>query len=104
MTIDSDDRQAAHLLVRGIVQGVGYRYWTERVARSLGLGGWVRNLHDGRVEIYAEGPKASLRALVERCHDGPSSASVTDVDRADRAPRGRLNFEIRPTAEVPGED
>ena len=59
------ERVAAQLLISGIVQGVGYRYWTTRTAARLGLAGWVRNLYDDRVEIFAEGPAPALEALVD---------------------------------------
>lgn len=94
-------RVAIHLLVSGIVQGVGYRAWTERTAHSLGLGGWVRNLHDGRVEIWAEGIPAALDELEARCRIGPRSAQVTSIERRDEAATGLGHFEARPTAESP---
>ncbi len=55
---------AAHVLVSGIVQGVGYRWWTRRTAAELGLRGWVRNLYDGRVEIWVEGDPERVRTLI----------------------------------------
>lgn len=93
---------AAHILVSGIVQGVGYRYWTERTARQLGLHGWVRNLDDGRVEIYVEGEPHRIRALIEQAKTGPRSAEVSDVSiRAVDTPAGAHAFEIRRTASAP---
>lgn len=90
------------VLVDGLVQGVGYRWWTTRTAQGLGLRGWVRNLHDGRVEILASGPETALTALTEACHRGPPSAAVDDVAIEARPdadlPRG---FDQRPTAEAP---
>jgi acylphosphatase len=54
----------AHILYSGMVQGVGFRYTTQRIAASLGLKGWVRNLRDGQVEILAEGKKDKIEALM----------------------------------------
>lgn len=96
-----NERKALQLLVSGIVQGVGYRAWTERTAHTLGLGGWVRNLHDGRVEIWAEGIGAALDELEARCRIGPRSAQVTSITRTEREPTGMGHFEARPTAEGP---
>jgi acylphosphatase len=70
---------ARRYYVSGMVQGVGYRYFARQVAQRLGLAGYVKNLRDGRVEVYAIGPPsllASLRAELER---GPSGASVSSV-------------------------
>jgi acylphosphatase len=69
----------AHLLVAGVVQGVGYRAAVQDQARTLGLAGWVRNLDDGRVEALAEGPRKKIELLVEWCWRGPVFARVTDV-------------------------
>lgn len=63
-----------HLFFTGRVQGVGFRHTAEEIGLKLGLTGWVRNLHDGRVEIVAEGSKEGLDALLENlsaCHLGP---------------------------------
>jgi acylphosphatase len=86
------------LRIQGRVQGVWYRGWTVDAARALGLNGWVRNRRDGSVEILAEGPAATLDALVEQCRRGPPAARVerVTVEEADEpAPAG---FEARPTA------
>ena len=83
---------AAQILVTGIVQMVGYRMWTTRTARGLGLCGFVRNLHDGRVEIHAEGEASSIDQLVTQCWRGPTDARVDDVTRVAKAPRGATAF------------
>ncbi|MDB5099405.1 MAG: acyP [Cyanobacteria bacterium RYN_339] len=72
--------QRVHLYVSGRVQGVFYRASTEAVATPLHLTGWVRNLHDGRVEVVAEGPQEALDRLVQWCHRGPDAAQVAGVD------------------------
>ncbi|HEU6437076.1 MAG TPA: acylphosphatase [Nitratidesulfovibrio sp.] len=66
--------------VTGRVQGVGFRSWTVRTARSLGLAGWVRNLSDGSVELEAHGPDGNMDALREALWKGPLFAKVTSVD------------------------
>lgn len=66
--------------VRGRVQGVSFRYYTQREAHRLNLTGWVRNELDGSVMVVAEGRKESLAALVEFLRKGPRSATVDDVE------------------------
>jgi acylphosphatase len=70
----------AHIYVRGRVQGVFFRDHTQRWASSLGLGGWVRNLADGRVEAVAEGEKEKIQDLLSRLKQGPPMAVVEDVE------------------------
>jgi acylphosphatase len=85
-----------HAIVRGQVQGVGFRASTEDEAARLGLVGWVRNLPDGTVELEAEGPKDRVDALVAWCHHGPSTARVTAVDVEPRDPLGtEQSFDLR---------
>jgi acylphosphatase len=67
-------------LVYGVVQGVGFRYHTQKVAQQLGVTGFVRNLADGSVEIIATGPDAQVQALLNWAHQGPASAQVNRVD------------------------
>ncbi len=69
-----------HYLVSGRVQGVGYRYFTAREARGLGLEGWVRNLPDGRVEVVARGEIGALEALLGRLWQGPPLSRVAGVE------------------------
>jgi acylphosphatase len=71
---------AVHVYVTGSVQMVGYRQSCRRVARSLGLVGWVRNLRDGRVEFFAQGGAEGVDRLVAWAWAGPSSAIVTGVE------------------------
>jgi len=68
------------IVVSGRVQGVGYRYFTRDAAQSLGLGGWVRNTVDGRVELEVEGEQAKIDTLIEQLKEGPALSRVTDVD------------------------
>jgi acylphosphatase len=62
-----------------MVQGVGFRFFTRDRAEDLGLGGYVRNLRDGRVEVYAVGTGEQLAALREAIGEGPRFSSVTEV-------------------------
>ena len=66
--------------VTGRVQGVGFRSWTGRTARALGLAGWVRNLPDGSVELEAQGSDERMDALREALWKGPMFAKVTEVE------------------------
>lgn len=66
-------------IVSGRVQGVGFRAFTVEEARSLSLTGWVKNLHDGTVELEAQGEPDAVAALAAWCRHGPPSAKVTDV-------------------------
>ncbi|GEK23227.1 acylphosphatase [Cellulomonas xylanilytica] len=85
-----------HLVVRGTVQGVGYRWAVSREARRLGVHGWVRNRADGTVEAVAEGADEAVDALVAWCRSGPAGAQVTGVDVTDEAPEGLSGFDIAP--------
>lgn len=82
--------QRVHLLISGRVQGVFFRASTEAVARELGLTGWVRNLADGRVEAWAEGPREALDRLVAWCHQGPPHARVEGVEVSWGEPTGQF--------------
>jgi acylphosphatase len=75
--------EAKRFFVSGRVQGVGFRFFAERTARSLGLGGFVRNLFDGRVEVYAIGTAKQMDALRAALRRGPSMAAVDRVDEQD---------------------
>lgn len=68
------------LVVRGRVQGVGFRWFVRETARRCGLAGWVRNLADGSVELEASGPPDMLALLAEAVRAGPPGADVTSVD------------------------
>lgn len=68
-----------HAIVRGRVQGVGFRFSTQREAVALGLTGWVANQADRSVEVVAEGPRDALDQLLRYLRRGPTSAQVTHV-------------------------
>jgi acylphosphatase len=73
------DRTIRQLVIRGRVQGVGYRAWVEDQARTLALEGWVRNRRDGSVEALFAGPTETVANMVKLCRRGPSSARVETV-------------------------
>ena len=73
-------KKRLHLWISGKVQGVFFRAHTERIAHSLNLKGWVKNLPDSRVETVAEGEEADLKKFLDWCHHGPPAARVTTVD------------------------
>ncbi len=74
------ERIARRYFVRGRVQGVGYRYFVEYTANALGVSGFVRNLDDGRVEVYAAGVPEQLTELEAQLWKGPRWAEVRGVD------------------------
>jgi acylphosphatase len=69
-----------HVIVRGIVQGVGYRAWVEQAALRRDLEGWVRNRRDGTVEAVFSGPDADVVAILAACREGPGGARVDAVE------------------------
>ena len=70
----------AHIIVFGVVQMVGFRYFTSRLADDYGLTGWVRNIPHGKVEIEVEGQRSLVTDFIKEIRLGPPSAHVTDVD------------------------
>jgi acylphosphatase len=80
-----------HVVVRGRVQGVGFRWFVREAGRAKNLAGWVHNRPDGAVEVAAEGDEASIHALQRALETGPPGASVTSVDplesSAEKLPR-----------------
>ncbi len=94
----SDDRTRLHAFVDGSVQGVGFRMFVLDHAQALGLNGWVRNTFDGRVEVLAEGPRSSLEQLLDRLHQGPRMAFVSQVIQEWQPAAGGLSgFSVRRT-------
>lgn len=90
------DLIARHLIVHGRVQGVFFRDSTRRVARAAGAVGWVRNLPDGTVEVWLEGPAHAVTEVERWIRDGgPPLARVDRVEARDVDPRGYAAFEVR---------
>ena len=84
------------LHVIGLVQGVNFRWFTQRRAAELGLTGWVRNCADAAVEITAEGNRKVLEQLLDAVRAGPPEAVVENVDAQWSTPSGEFHrFEIR---------
>ncbi len=83
-----------HVFVSGDVQGVNFRWYCRNEASSRGLGGFVRNLPDGRVEAAFEGDAESVDAMIEWCRHGPPSARVRGIDVSDEPPTGDRDFSI----------
>ena len=90
-------RVRVHVWVSGRVQGVGYRMATVMQAERYGLGGWVRNLSDGRVEAVFEGTAPEVARVVAWCRQGPSGAWVSDIRTASELPTGETAFQARQT-------
>ena len=72
--------EACRFIVRGRVQGVGFRWFVEREAHMIGIAGWVRNNHDGSVEVLAQGTRDQLVGLHSRLREGPRAARVDEVE------------------------
>jgi acylphosphatase len=86
---------ARRFLVRGRVQGVGFRWFVEREAHILAVAGWVRNNHDGSVEILAQGTRDQLSGLHSRLREGPPAARVDAVEVSEASPvAGLSSFRI----------
>ncbi|HVZ60863.1 MAG TPA: acylphosphatase [Terriglobales bacterium] len=78
--------EARRYVVRGRVQGVGFRWFVEREAKLLGINGWVRNNHDGNVEVLAMGSREQLSALRQKLIQGPRAARVDNVEELPSNP------------------
>jgi len=87
---------ARHLVIRGNVQGVGYRDAMRQEALRLGVRGWVRNRRDGTVEAVIEGPTQGVELLLRWTHRGPEIANVARVEITEDT-GGYTTFELRPT-------
>jgi acylphosphatase len=91
MTSTEKSIEASRYIVRGRVQGVGFRWFVEREAHTLGIAGWVRNNHDGSVEVQAQGTRDQLSGLHARLREGPRAARVDSVDVQDAKVHDGLN-------------
>jgi acylphosphatase len=89
-----EDVAACRVTVSGRVQGVWYRQCCRDEAAAAGVGGWVRNLDDGRVEVWLEGPRRAVEEVAAWCRVGPPRAVVTGVTVEDRAPDGHRGFRV----------
>src|SRR5580692_2699194 len=82
---------ARRFVVRGRVQGVGFRWFVEREAHTLGIAGWVRNNHDGSVEVLAQGTRHQRAGLHSRLREGPRAARVDNVEVSETQPVSGLS-------------
>jgi len=89
---------AKHLVIRGRVQGVGYRASMIDEARRYGGVGWVRNRRDGSVEAVVDGDPAAVAAIIEWARVGPPGARVTEVSVTETPDSGCADFDWRATA------
>lgn len=92
-----------HVIIRGRVQGVGYRAWTEYTAEGRGLDGWVRNRRDGSVEALFAGEPRMVREMIDLCRQGPSGSRVDAIEEREGgtdelALRGGYRFAVLATA------
>jgi acylphosphatase len=95
MTSTEKPTEAKRFIVRGRVQGVGFRWFVEREAHILGIAGWVRNNHDGSVEVLAQGTRDQLAGLHGRLREGPRAARVDAVEVSEASPvAGLSSFRI----------
>lgn len=86
----------ATIIVQGLVQGVGYRFFTVEMAKQYNIKGYARNLPDGNVEVIAEGDEGMINDFIKRLKVGPSSARVTGIDiKWDDTDFGFDTFDIR---------
>ncbi len=88
------EQVARRYFVRGRVQGVGYRYFVEKVAGELGVTGYARNLEDGRVEVYAVGTREKLSELAGHLWRGPRFSDVRGVEETEAAVEEFGDFRI----------
>jgi acylphosphatase len=95
-TGDKSTLLARRFLVRGRVQGVGFRWFVEREAHILKIAGWVRNNPDSTVEVLAQGTREQLAGLHSRLREGPRAARVDEVEVKDADPIPALtSFQIQ---------
>jgi acylphosphatase len=85
-----------HLYVSGIVQGVGFRWYAQRIGRRIGVYGWVKNLPDGRVEIVVEGEDEKVERFIKELKEGYLGENIRDIEKIEEEYKGEFKgFEIR---------
>jgi acylphosphatase len=86
----------AKVIVKGIVQGVNFRYYTQRQAAKYNITGWVKNLPDGSVAAVFEGEDHDVAAMVQWCRQGPPSARVTElIEQPEEYRGGFSSFSVK---------
>lgn len=98
MSEGREQRIARRVRITGKVQGVWYRAWTVREAKTRGLSGWVRNRSDSSVEAVFAGPAEAVEAMIAACHRGPPAARVETVTASPDIDPGVGPFSQAPTA------
>ncbi|MGD0625005.1 MAG: acylphosphatase [Thermodesulfobacteriota bacterium] len=84
------------LIMKGIVQGVNFRYYTQQEARKYSVNGWVRNLADGSVAVVFEGEEEDVEAMIQWCRHGPPGAHVTELIAQPEEYRGEFqSFSVK---------
>ena len=86
---------ARRVILRGRVQGVGFRYFVYRQSQRFPVSGWVRNLRNGDVEVHAEGEFHSLNQFIAVVRSGPPGAFVSECDERDTEPQDVYDFKIK---------
>ncbi len=95
--VPMSETRSIDAVVAGKVQGVGFRYSTQRMASQLGLCGWVQNQYDGSVKVHAEGNNDILTRFIGFLEEGPPAARVTNLQVVEASPDPSLRgFEVRP--------
>ncbi len=84
-------KSRARVIIKGIVQGVNFRYYTQREAQKNSVNGWVGNLPDGSVTAVFEGDEEDVEKMVQWCRRGPSSAHVTELIAQPEEYRGEFS-------------
>lgn len=90
--------RSVRVVLKGRVQGVWFRAWTQQEAEALGLDGWVRNRADGSVEANFAGPNTAVEQMLSLCREGPSAARVDDMSVHESAAPSESGFHQLPTA------
>jgi acylphosphatase len=91
----AEDTVRRHVTVEGDVQGVYFRETARRRATEAGVSGWITNRDDGRVEAVFEGPAEAVDEMLDFCRQGPTAASVQDLDVQTEEPEGLSGFDVR---------
>ena len=92
---------AKRIVIRGRVQGVGFRFSLVDIARDMDVSGWVRNRFDGSVEALVQGDPAAIERVIDWCRRGPPGAHVTDIEVSDApADTSQRGFETRASASI----
>jgi len=87
-------KRAVRLIISGNVQGVFFRAYVKEIADKLGVGGHVRNLENGKVEVFLEGNRKDVEKMIDACKQGPKHAKVDEIEIRDENSIGAKEFKI----------